>query len=187
MVVNALTHKGANIENCLRTPVKIANPSNAQTIESLGIWDTGATNSVITKAVARNLGLKPVQYAKVRGVHGEKTVPVYFVSITLNNENITLKTLVSECEELSDNNDTGMLIGMNIINTGDFCITNFDNKTVLTFRTPSLTKIDYVEEIAEHNKYLRVYQIQHQHGNDRCPCGSNKLYKNCHGHSIYNK
>ena len=125
MVVNALTHKGANIENCLRTPVKIANPSNAQTIESLGIWDTGATNSVITKAVARN--------------------------------------------------------------TGDFCITNFDNKTVLTFRTPSLTKIDYVEEIAEHKKYLKVYQIQHQHGNDRCPCGSNKLYKNCHGHSIYNK
>lgn len=72
------------------------------------------------------------------------------MSITLNNENITLTTLVSECEELSDNNDMGMLIGMNIINTGDFCITNFDNKTVLTFRTPSLAKIDYVEEIAEH-------------------------------------
>lgn len=116
-------------------------------------------------------------------MHGEKTVPVYFVSIMLNNENITLKTLVYECEELSDNNDTGMLIGMNIIDMGDFCI----NKTVLTFRTPSLAKIDYVGEIVEYNKYLKVYQSQHQHGNNKCPCGSNKLYKNCHGRSIYNK
>lgn len=187
MIINALSHKGANIENSLRTPVKVTNPLNAQIIETLGIWDTGATHSVITKASATQLNLKPVQYTNVRGVHGTKTVPVYFVSITLNNENITLNTLVTECEELSDNNDTGMLIGMNVINTGDLCITNFEGKTVLTFRTPSLARIDYVEEIAEHNRFLKIYQVQHQHGNDKCPCGSNKLYKNCHGQSVYNK
>ena len=187
MFINALSYKGNKIENCLKSPVKITNPFTGNIVDTLGIWDTGATNSVITKAVASKLNLRPIQYVNVVGVHGSKSVPAYFVSIALNNENITLRTMVTECEELSANNDTGMLIGMNIINLGDLAITNFSGKTVLTFRTPSLEKIDYVEEIDEHNKILKIHNIQMKHGNSKCPCGSGKNYQNCHGKSIYNK
>jgi hypothetical protein len=37
-----------------------------------------------------------------------------------------------------------MLIGMNIITMGDFAITNHRGQTVMSFRVPSLQKIDFV-------------------------------------------
>lgn len=186
-MVSALTHRETSIANCLKTPVKITDPNSGKVVETLGIWDTGATNSVITRSVAERLGLLPIQMASVRGVHGTKCVNVYRVSIALNNENITLTTLVTECEELNDIDDTGMLIGMNVVNMGDLCITNFEGKTLLTFRTPSLETVDYVAEIAEYNHIYKVHQAKIKHGDDKCPCGSGKKFKNCHANSKYNK
>ena len=186
-MVSALTHKETKIVNCLKTPVKITDPNSGKTVETLGIWDTGATNSVITKSIASKLGLIPIQMTNVRGVHGVKLVNVYMVSMTLNNENITLTTLVTECDALNDVDDTGMLIGMNVINMGDLCISNFDGKTMLTFRTPSLETVDYVAEIAEYNHFHKIHQVQMRHGNEKCPCGSGKKFKNCHANNKYNR
>lgn len=186
-MVSALTHKETKIVDCLKTPVKITNPETGDFVQTLGIWDTGATHSVITKSVAEKLGLIPVQMANVRGVHGVKLVNVYSVSITLNNEKITLTTLVTECDALNDVDDTGMLIGMNIVNMGDLCISNFDGKTYLTFRTPSIETVDYVSEIDEHNHINKVHQAKMRHGDDKCPCGSGKKFKNCHAKSKYNR
>ena len=39
-----------------------------------------------------------------------------------------------------------VLIGMDIICRGDFAVSNYNNKTAFTFRTPSEKKIDYVLE-----------------------------------------
>ena len=44
-----------------------------------------------------------------------------------------------------------VLIGMDIITQGDFIITNQSNKTVMSFRIPSLTTIDYVVEVNREN------------------------------------
>lgn len=125
--------------------------------------------------------------AQVLGVHGTKTVHVYRVAITLHNKNISLETEVTECEELSDSHDTGMLVGMNIIGMGDFSISNFNGETTMTFRVPSLENIDYVSEISEHNKMLKIHNSQIRHGarNQKCPCKSGKLWDNCHGKSKY--
>lgn len=186
-MVNALTHKPGIKVRCLTTPATITNPLNEKSINILGIWDTGATDSVVTKSVARALGLEIVKMTKVSGVHGIKDVPVYYVTITLNNENIKITTLVTECEELSGDGSIGMLIGMNVITMGDLCITNQDNKgTVLTFRVPSLETIDYVAEISEYNHMLKVHKAMTKHGNELCPCGSRKKYEKCHGKSKYN-
>ena len=38
----------------------------------------------------------------------------------------------------------GVLIGMDIITSGDFSVSNYNGKTVFTFRTPSQERIDYV-------------------------------------------
>lgn len=184
-MVSAVTHREAKIVDCLKTPVKITDPNSGKVIETLGIWDTGATNSVITKSAATKLGLIPIQMANVRGVHGVKLVNVYRVSITLNNENITLTTLVTECDALNDVDDTGMLIGMNVVSMGDLCISNFEGKTFLTFRTPSLETVDYVAEIDEHNQIYKIHKAKSAHGDEKCPCGSGKLFKNCHARSKY--
>ena len=186
MPVNALTVTTKKT-NVIKTDVKISNPTSSASINTKGIWDTGATNSVITKSTAQALGLIPIGMANVIGVHGLKAVPVYRVSITLNNENISLETEVTECEELSGTHDTGMLVGMNIIGMGDFAITNFNGETTMTFRVPSLEKIDYVSEIAEHNKIARIHNSHVHHGlkNQKCPCGSGRAWQNCHGKSKY--
>ena len=187
MSVNALTHKGDSIEKCIATPVKVGNPVNGSELNTFGIWDTGATNSAITKKTAKELGLMPVSIAKVHGVHGAQYVNVYMVKVTLNNQNITLNTLVSECEYLNTEKggEAGLLIGMNIITKGDFCISNHGGTTVMTFRVPSLERIDYVDEISEHNRLLKIHNAWMRTGNSKCPCGSGKQYKNCHGNSKY--
>ncbi|MRY85105.1 aspartyl protease family protein [Parabacteroides distasonis] len=184
MSVNALTISTPK-SNVIKTDVKISNPKSGTHISTKGIWDTGATNSVITKSTAQALGLIPISMAKVIGVHGSKEVPVYRVSITLNNENISLETEVTECEELSGTQNIGMLVGMNIIGMGDFSISNFNGETTMTFRVPSLEKIDYVSEIAEHNKMLKIHNAQMRQGNSKCPCKSGKEWHNCHGKSKY--
>lgn len=187
MSVNALTFNSTAIINCIKTPVSIENPITHEKADTLGIWDTGATNSCITSELARKLNLIPVQKAIVTGVHGAQEVNVYWITITLNNQNIILPLLATEASELSDDHATGMLIGMDVINRGDFCITNFENKTYMSFRVPSLERVDYVSEIGAFNRVSKLYQIQSKKGIEKCPCGSGKLYKNCCGKSKYNK
>ena len=185
-MVNALTYTSPNgIELSIITPVLIKNVLTRQTVKTTAIWDTGATGSVVTKEVARLLDLKPVSKTMVNGVHGSMESNVYNVNITLNNDQITQDALVTECVNLSDDNSIGMLIGMNIITLGDFCITNHNGRTTMTFRVPSLEKVDYVSEIGEHNKIFKAYNTQKKHGNEKCPCGSGKNFKNCHGKSKY--
>lgn len=185
-MINALTNRSKAITNCIKTPAIIQNPFNGKKIETLGIWDTGATNSCITKTLAEQLDLTVIQKTNVSGVHGVQEANVYFVNITLNNQNITVNALVTEAAELSADHRTGLLIGMNIITLGDFCISNH-GQTVMTFRTPSLEIVDYVNEISINNQITKVYQIQAKRGIEKCPCKSGRLYKNCCKNSKYNQ
>lgn len=180
-MTNALTIQSPAIANCITSQVTLKDPFTGKELHTNGIWDTGATNSVITKSSASALGLKPISRAVVNGVHGSKEVNVYFVNITLNNNQITLNSTVTECEELSADHSNGMLIGMDIISRGDFCVTNSDGHTTMTFMVPSQRKFDFVEEIREFNKYVTMHQSWLRSGNNRCPCGSGKQWQNCHG------
>ena len=145
--VNALTNQNVGLCRSIVTPVEITNVFTNQKIQTQGIWDTGATNSVVTRSTASSLGLIPLKMATVRGIHGNKDVNVYYVNITLHNKNITLNSQVTECEELSPDNSIGMLIGMNVITMGDFAITNYQNNTTMSFRVPSIQRIDFVAGI----------------------------------------
>jgi hypothetical protein len=176
--VHALTNVSQGIARSIITPVEVTNVFTSQKVPTRGIWDTGATNSVVTKSTATSLGLKPVRQTKVRGVHGDKIVNVYYVNITLNNKNITLNTQVTECDELSTDHSVGMLIGMNVITMGDFAVTNFQGNTTMTFRVPSLQKIDFV---AGMKTGQQIVKDKIPGRNDPCPCGSGKKYKQCHG------
>jgi hypothetical protein len=176
--VHALTNINSGTARAVITPVEVTNLITSQKILTQGLWDTGATGSVITKSIADALGLFPVRRSTVSGVHGQKEVNVYFVNITLNNRNITLNAQVTECDELSPDNSVGMLIGMNVITMGDFAITNYGGNTTMSFRVPSLQKIDFVSGIKSGQQIIKD-KIPAR--NDACPCGSGNKYKHCCG------
>jgi hypothetical protein len=47
-----------------------------------------------------------------------------------------------------------VLIGMDVITTGDLAITNHNGKTTFSFRAPACEEIDFVTEIDRHNQRL---------------------------------
>lgn len=134
--------------NVLVTDIKVSlpiiqgsDPSKNPIYPSKAIWDTGASGSVITKKAAQALGLLPVGKTNVHGVNSSSIANVYFVSITLPN-NVTISHLkVTESETL--NGPFDVLIGMDIIGAGDFAVTNVNNQTVMSFRLPSVSRIDF--------------------------------------------
>jgi len=162
----------------ISSPFEASNPTkDADRKQFLAIWDTGATNSVITQKVVQECGLSPISMVKVHTASGEALSNVYLVSIWLPNKVIIPQIRVSEG---TISGDAEVLIGMDIINRGDFAVTNKDGKTNFTFRIPSTECIDFVKQQAPATQSSN--QPHQQVGrNDPCPCGSGKKYKKCHG------
>lgn len=139
-------------------------------------WDTGATNTCISQQVINNLGLIHHGYGIMHTPSGEKNVRKFFVDIGLPNDIIVSGIEVFESEIGKQGID--ILIGMDIISKGDFSVSNFNGKTVFTFRMPSQSDIDYVQMIKNRTT---VRNKDKTYPNDPCPCGSGKKYKQCHG------
>ncbi len=106
------------------------------------IWDTGATNSVITQEVVDACGLKPTGMTTVHGVGGVQRTDTFLVNILLRNNTAAQNIQVALGQDLADSQ---VLIGMDIITAGDFAITNVGGKTVFSFRIPSIKTIDFVK------------------------------------------
>ena len=169
----ALTLKAEGLLNVLRTeclisqafdPFKGEGQKPRSTFQA--IWDTGATAGAVTQHVVDTLSLKPIRIAVVQTAAGAYRTEVYLVNIVLPNG------VQFHAVHVSRNDITGaeVLIGMDIITTGDFAITNLGGKTVMSFRWPSMTRIDYV--VGSQAVVGR---------NEPCPCGSGKKYKQCCG------
>lgn len=137
------------------------------------IWDTGATGSVIDQRIAAELALKPISVTMVSHADGQCMKPVYMVNILLPNRVGFQHVRVTE----GNLGDVDVLIGMDIISQGDFAITNLNGTTTFSFRLPSLTRIDFVEQTAPSSPATS----SHVGRNDPCICGSGKKYKKCCG------
>lgn len=108
------------------------------------IWDTGATNSVITDIVAKKVSLLPTGMTEAHGVHGKNLVNTFIVDILLPNRVCIPNVRVSE-GKLLDNID--ILIGMDIIQLGDFAISNTNGKTIFSYcLPPHKNPIDLLEK-----------------------------------------
>ena len=136
-----------------------------------GIWDTGATASVITQKVVDELHLMPTGMAQVHHAHGTTNAEVYLVNIGLPNHVAFASLRVTKGELAS----CDVLIGMDIIGQGDFAVTNCQNKTVFTYRAPSIETLDFTGKV----KPLPSAHVPKVGRNDPCPCGSGKKYKKC--------
>ena len=139
------------------------------------IWDTGATNTVITERVVKDCGLKPIGMAKVYHAGGAtEDVNVYLVNIRLPNAVEVYNLRVTEGKLRGQAN---VLVGMDIMNKGDFAVTNYNGKTVFSFRIPSTERIDFIEQLPESKSPVKVPPKVGR--NTPCPCNSGKKYKNC--------
>jgi predicted aspartyl protease len=147
---------------------------NISTFECL--WDTGASGTVISKTVVEKLDLKPIGKSKVFHANGESIVNVYAINLFLPNQ--VAFNFVKVTEGVLNGFD--LLIGMDIITSGDFSITNVDGLTSFSFRVPSIRQVDFVSEKMSVNTPIQVEQPKLGR-NSLCHCGSGRKYKHCHG------
>lgn len=151
-------------------------PAQPNYTKAVALWDTGATNSVLSASLVKAMGLSPVGQANVHHGGGAGASPTYLVNVHLPHQVGFVGVLVTEFSDPADRSFNA-IIGMDIIGVGDFAITNVGGQTVVSFRTPSMKSIDYVKEI---NAEQRA-SVPKVGRNDPCPCGSGKKYKKCHG------
>ncbi len=163
-VLKTATHVSAAFDPSSTSP-------QPQKVQFDAIWDTGATNSVISQKVVDACGLKPIGMAIVHTGNGSRNSEVYLVNILLPNGVGCANVRVTKGDMSPD---THLLIGMDIIGEGDFAVTNKDGKTCFTFRCPSLERIDFVTP-------KPVHVIPRQGRNEKCACGSGKKFKHCCG------
>lgn len=141
---SAFTTSGTTKLNTLKNEVTIQ--YNGKEIQVVALWDTGATNTCISQKVVQDLSLIATGKATMTTPSSQADERnTYLVGIVLPN-NVKVNDHVVIDSDI-DNQNIGMLIGMDIITMGDFSVSNFNNQTIFTFRIPSECKTDYVQEI----------------------------------------
>jgi predicted aspartyl protease len=186
--VYGFTHKATGILRMLPVDVSIAPAFNPHTTKTQpthkqyrAIWDTGATNSVITNKVINECNLKPIGMAEVHHAKGKGTSEVFLVNILLPNNVGVAEVRVTQGDLIGD---FEILIGMDIISRGDFTVSNFNGNTCVSFRIPSVGHIDLrelTEKMAKKTVPILPLPKQSVGRNAPCPCGSGKKYKKCCG------
>ena len=97
------------------------------------VWDTGATNTVISPEVVEALGLKSAGKASISAYGGVVEACTYRIDLCFENG-----YRIQNLEVLSgDYSDYDVLIGMDVITQGDFGISTVNGKTSFCFRLPS--------------------------------------------------
>ena len=109
------------------------------------LWDTGATNSVITEQVVQKCNLVPTGKTFVYGVNGRHLADTFVISIQLQGVVLFPYLRVTKGDFLG----ADVLVGMDIINQGDFAVTNRNGQTRFAYRVPSEGGIDFSEFDAE--------------------------------------
>jgi predicted aspartyl protease len=175
--IHSFTNNYNGLCRQLTLPVKIsiADTEGGEYLTN-GIIDTGADGSVISHHVAKVLGASPYSFTRSNTASEQNVItPMYRASIQLKDDviisglNVTAGSLVEGTE---------CLIGMDILTMGDLAVTNFEQKTCVSFRIPSIQHIDFVDAA---NKSKPIVSSKLISRNSPCPCGSGKKYKLCHG------
>ena len=121
-------------------------------IEIISLWDTGATITAIKPSLKDKLKLRLIEdkHSAIVGGLGRPVKANCTITTLYITPNFVLEFCPTYVLDLSINVD--MVIGMDIINMGDFYIDNTNNETSFTFVVPPIPrKIDLIE-IAERVK-----------------------------------
>ena len=106
------------------------------------IWDTGATNSVVSAQVVSLCGLTAIGFETVHTVSTTEVVEAYQVQMGLPNGVLVAPVKVTKGRIAGGD----VLIGMDIISQGDFAVSNLGGHTQFSFRIPSQVEVDFVAQ-----------------------------------------
>jgi hypothetical protein len=130
----------------LDTPCYISKPFNPANgipdypkTEFKALWDTGATGSVITPRAVEACGLKPMRRIRpilIQGVDGYEPSEAYVINLSLPDK-ITFHELTVVLKNPGKDVWWDVIIGMDIISTGELIVKNVNSKTEWSFRYPS--------------------------------------------------
>jgi len=126
----------------IKAPVSICsrNSNEEKCIKIDALWDTGATHSVLSPKIAKDLVLSPVDNLYVSGINNDISSDVVIVTIILPNG----MTLSDRRFYVCNIPGVEVIIGMDIISMGDFNISNANGKTLFSFVIPPYkNKISY--------------------------------------------
>lgn len=104
----------------IATPIAVSCAAGCAPIHHCtAIWDTGATSSMISADLAKELDLKPEGSVKVSGVHGVEDAKLYTIDLIFGTGFKIEKLQVSEA---GNNAGFDVLIGMDVISKGMFIV-----------------------------------------------------------------
>jgi hypothetical protein len=129
------------------TPVEIF-PQYPETRESFtvsALWDTGATFTAVSWLFAKRCGLEYLDDTNIDGVGGDKRGKWSHLAMKLPSGLMLPDKRVIACTLPVG---TDLIIGMDIIALGDFCISNTEGKTLFSSVVPSLPDAVNLEETA---------------------------------------
>lgn len=144
--------------------------------ELMAVWDTGATGTSITQSLADKLKLDKIGTVDICGVTGSCPCSTYLISLHLPNN-----VIIPEIEVAALSGDIGcdVLIGMDVINKGDFAVSNLYGDTTFTFRIPSIECLDFTQMVPKDAIGGGFINTNKTGRNELCSCGSNVKYKKC--------
>ena len=140
-------------------------------IKIKAIWDTGAVFTTITPRVAKELNMEPVSATTISSITDKNIFSLIYMVNLYMPDNTKYESFVKE----TNPTHCDILIGMDIIQKGDFAVSNFNGKTTFSFRLPSQSVLDF--NVHSYSKPIRNEMYIGR--NDPCPCGSGKKYKYC--------
>ena len=121
--VRSFTTQAPRLVNTLLSEVTIQEPNKPKGGKKyIAVWDTGAQRSCITQRVIKDLGLLPSGKMFMIGATGKKLVNTFKIFILLPN-NVRVGTNAAEINDLTNpdaKTQLNILIGMDVINLGDF-------------------------------------------------------------------
>lgn len=139
MIISVFTEKYDKIQRRLINSAVVESSQNVLPVKAQ--WDTGATGTCISRELVNRLNLMPTGKVKVSTPSGVGVMNKYVINLVLNNE-IRIQNLIVMDSEIGKQG-IDVLIGMDIISTGDFAVSNFDEKTQFSFRIPSQEHVEY--------------------------------------------
>lgn len=111
----------------------IADPSREEIVRRVrdAVLDTGATNSVISEKMAREMGLQPVDTGVLVTATGHREVPVYIIDVLISGglRVRNLRVFGSPME----NREIEFILGMDVISRGKLVIDSSEGKTMVSF------------------------------------------------------
>jgi hypothetical protein len=120
------------------------------------LWDTGATATCIKPALWERLELYSLESdcTELAGIGGNVPSDLTFVDLLLTSE-LEIKNCPVYVADFPG--DMDMLIGMDIIGTGDFAVCNTGNKTSFSFTVPPFPdRINFVDKAEAANRSSTV-------------------------------